>query len=71
VTDPAAGQPPAESIAVNEERGLAGVQEHPSGEAREDLRSNWRSADLAVAEKLQNEVATLLAKKQPALTPAR
>src|SRR5580700_8327276 len=36
--------------------GVAGVrsQEHPTGKAREDLRSNWRSADLAVAEKSVN-----------------
>jgi hypothetical protein len=30
------------------------------GKAREDLRSNWRSANLAVAEKLQNRTATLV-----------
>jgi hypothetical protein len=29
----------------------SGVQKHPTGKARADLRSNWRSADLAVAEK--------------------
>jgi hypothetical protein len=32
---------------------LKKVQEHPTGKAREDLRSNWRSADLAIAGKLQ------------------
>src|ERR1700686_2476552 len=34
----------------SQETGVAGVQD-PTGKAREDLRSNWRSADLAVAEK--------------------
>jgi hypothetical protein len=38
-------------------RALSQTQEHPTGEAREDLRSNWCSPNLAVAEKLlaQNE----------------
>jgi hypothetical protein len=37
-----------------EESGVAGVQEHPTGKAREDLRSKWRAADLALAEKFRS-----------------
>jgi hypothetical protein len=37
-------------------------QEHATGKTREDLRSNWRSADLAVAEKLQNTANAVCSK---------
>jgi hypothetical protein len=43
--------PPAQKSGVAGVTGVAGVQEHPTGKACEDLRSNWRSADFAVAEK--------------------
>jgi hypothetical protein len=49
---------------------LSGVrsQEHPTGKAREDLRSNWRSADLAVAEESGGK--GLRQNKVPAKVPA-
>jgi hypothetical protein len=54
---PTAGARSQEPGARSQESGArsreSGVQEHPTGKAREDLRSNWRSAGIAVAEKLR------------------
>jgi hypothetical protein len=47
-----------------ERREVQELQEHPTGKAREDFRSNWRSADLAVAEKLQNVRGTLFGEER-------